>query len=179
MLLDTSNKKHEGRTRINFSLSDTKIVKNVKSSLSDLLSIRIKVYRKKIIENTDSEHIHDVVSDVGQTECQTGKNFCTKPLSNAVIKMTKEFFNESEKTQKTCDIDSNNKMSDENKGKKYILWRNFILENSNGETLPKSIEIETALNIGERERKSYRDMGVEEGIIIKVNNRVFKLNKNY
>ena len=179
MLLDTSKKKYKGQTKKFFSLSDIKIVKNVKSSLSDLLSIRIKVYRKKIIENTDSKHIHDVVSDVGQIEYQTGKNFCTKPLSNAVIKMTKEFFNESEKTQKTCDIDSNNKMSDENKGKKYILWRNFILENSNGEILPKSIEIETALNIGERERKSYRDMGVEEGIIIKVNNRVFKLNKNY
>ena len=179
MLLDINKRIYKRRTKRNIALSDMKTIKNIKSSISGLLSIRIKVYRKKIIENTDSEHIHDVVSDVGQTECQTGKNFCTKPLSNAVIKMTKEFFNESEKTQKTCDIDSNNKMSDENKGKKYILWRNFILENSNGETLPKSIEIETALNIGERERKSYRDMGVEEGIIIKVNNRVFKLNKNY
>ena len=179
MLLDINKRIYKRRTKRNIALSDMKTIKNIKSSISGLLSIRIKVYRKKIIENTDSEHIQDVVSEVGQTECQPEKNFCKKPLSNAVIKMTRGFFDESEKSEKTCDIDSNNKKSDIKKGEKYILWRNFILKNSNGEILPTTTDIETALDIGEKERKKYRDIGVEEGIIIKVNSRVFKLNKNY
>lgn len=178
MLLDTSKKNDKGCTKRFFTLSDIRIVKNVKSSLSGLLSIRIKVYKKNEIENNDSQYIHEDISQVVQSEGCTGKNFCNKPLSIEVIKLTREFLNESKKNEKPNDIDSNNKMYNVNKGKKYILWQNFIKENSKGDILPTNNKIDIALDIKKRERDHYRDMAVEEGFLIKVNDRVFKLNKN-
>lgn len=61
----------------------------------------------------------------------------------------------------------------------YIHFKNFIIENSDGEKLPSNKYIETALNIGERQRKEFRNKGVEEGYIIKKNKTTYIFNINY
>jgi hypothetical protein len=61
----------------------------------------------------------------------------------------------------------------------YIHFKNFIINNSDGEKLPSNKFIENSLKIGERQRKEYRNKGVEEGYIIKKNKTTYIFNINY
>jgi hypothetical protein len=93
-------------------------------------------------------------------------NFPKYP-SNEVITMNRELKNYSENNENISENDNifdNVLGQDENL---YIRFEKFILENSIGEKLPRVVDIENYLGIGERKRKELNKLANEKGLIIK------------
>lgn len=179
MLINTDKDKINnkiGWTMKNNLLFNLELTKKIKILAIKIITTRISIYNVKQIENNVTQHIQEDMSEVVQFEGCTGKNFCNKSLSSEVIKLTRKFSGQCEKNKNIHDTDSNIEMYNVNNSGKYILWQEFIKSNRINDTLPKNYIVEKELNIGKREREKYRDMAVEEGFLLKVNDRVFKLN---
>jgi hypothetical protein len=69
-----------------------------------------------------------------------------------------------------------NKFSEKNLFEKF---EDYILENSIGEKLPNSKNIEDDLKLSEGERKKLYKEGIKTGLLIKDKNGRYKLNINY
>ena len=107
-------------------------------------------------------------------------NFPKYP-SNEVIAMNRELKNYNENNEKTL---KNDNIFDNVLGQNenlYIRFEKFILDNSIGEKLPRTIDIENYLGISERKRKELNKLANEKGLIIKHHKDKTKwiLNINY
>lgn len=95
------------------------------------------------------------------------KNEIVKCCSIPAMSTISQLKNDSTNIANNTEMEGN--VSDERliKHNLYIQFKNLIINHSEGKKLPAAIEIETHLNISERKRKKYRDIGVKEGYIIK------------
>ena len=101
--------------------------------------------------------------------------------SNEVIEMNRELKNCNENDKKTPENDDNFDNVLAKNENLYIRFEKFILENSIGEKLPRVVDIENHLGIGERKRKELNKLANEKGLIIKHHKDKTKwiLNINY
>jgi len=138
----------------------------MKTLIYFLSNILTKDKNTSSIQNSDKSNV------------RTEKNKCVKCCSiEAMTMITKLKANDKNNANNT---DLRENMFDVRifKDELYIHFKNFIINNSDGEKLPSNKIIENSLKISERQRKEYRNKGVEEGYILKKNKTTYIFNIN-
>jgi hypothetical protein len=105
----------------------------------------------------------------GKDEIREKIKLDIKQPSKAVIEISKRFKNESENYENSCENETifPNHRIDENL--LYDKFKIFILNNSEGDKLPKNSDIEKELNISEGKRKELFKKARENGLIERKN----------
>lgn len=142
-------------------------MKGMKTLIYFLSNILTSNKNSSSIQNSDNSNV------------RTEKNKIVKCCSIEAMKMIAALKTNNKNNANNTDLKEN--MSDVRifKDELYIHFKNFIIKNSDGEKLPSNKNIEYILNIKERQRKEFRNKGVEEGYIIKKNKTTYIFNINY
>ena len=183
MLIDTNNSNKNKQKlisqivlRFKKMLLNISFVKKIQAIYNEVKSIRIQLYKEYENTNIESENISENISENKKNKYN---NFCDEPLSEAVIELTKRFRKIAGYPEENNDICDKNNFSDKNNDKKYILWHNFILRNSDNESLPKNSIVENKLKISEWTRRKFEKKGIENNMLIKNGYNKTILNLDY
>lgn len=131
----------------------------------------VNILRNIFVINNNKCRIQSQDIEPGHDKLET----ISKNAPNSVIKLVKKFSDE-DKICKESNIICPDVLAKEND--LYIRFENYILHNSVGENLPRTIDIQKYLKIGERQRKYLNKIAVNKGLLKKHKSR-FILNLNY
>jgi hypothetical protein len=185
MLIDTNNtktNKSQSKISIFYKFKNVKFIKNILFVLEEVKSIRIGIYREYNNTNNSNKYKHinfeDCFENSYKIQNPQSTNFCTKQVSMSVIKLNSRFRKIAGYLVENPENCVTKKSSKQNLDKKYILFANFLIENSINNLLPKNEIIKSEFGIKDWEIRKLKNELVEKGLLEKINKTTYVINKN-